>query len=749
MVKFDERSAVQKALDKEIGSMAAVNDHSIETDAQVVQRMENAKRGEPAHTVRKAVFTAEPAETHVPMANKVPAFDSQGESSNSPSLETNPPAYTRRSGRVKHAPDQYTAEPGANRNAVDRTRAEVAAMRTRPDDINCQATSLGPYYTNAGAQNFSTPDSSPGLFFMTMTFPGEQSDDALEETSMFTMAQVLATSKKDKQDGDGSHVVIDQEAERLVNWIPKNNAEAATSPAWCASAWRQIQKFEKNKSTRIVPDTGQRRGKTIWVRSHKTDAMGNIIDNYSRLAIRGDLEIQGIDYDADDIATYVADDGHIKIILGAAAVNGWALSEGDADGAFHQGTPSRQTFVQLPWLPNQEPAPGYVMEILTCVYGKVEAAARFNDRLVDAQLHAGQTVTRSDAAVYLKRAPDGKSLLSGCTSHIDDLMQFDTSGSATGAKDQVLKIGEKIALKPSSVRPLEFLLGRTVTYLKDGAIAIMRRAKIDKMVLEHNIDGRCKQPAKPGTDFHTVTAETDQQKAESQEKLLRELVGSEQYIAIDRKEVQFVVNNLSRYVSPDLRQLKHWYQAKALAGYLRRTRSVAQLFGRGVLDADKNKLKMYVDSEWCGINGTRFTFGCYIILWNGGIVSAKSFVIKLVCSSTCEAEYVALSEGCKKLRQLSMFCEELCFPQEDCEVFCDNEAAVGLAKDSGPSRGKHIDVRYHFVKDHYKWGFINVLGIPSNDNPADMGTKCQPLALFQLHCALCGLVDIERELQAL
>ena len=158
---------------------------------------------------------------------------------------------------------------------------------------------------------------------------------------------------------------------------------------------------------------------------------------------------------------------------------------------------------------------------------------------------------------------------------------------------------------------------------------------------------------------------------------------------------------------------------------------------------------MYVDSEWCGINGTRFTFGCYLILWNGGIVSAKSFVIKLVCSSTCEAEYVALSEGCKKLRQLSMFCEELCFPQEDCAVFCDNEAAVGLAKDSGPSRGKHIDVRYHFVKDHYKWGFINVLGIPSNDNPADMGTKCQPLALSQSHCALCGLVDIERELLAL
>jgi hypothetical protein len=176
---------------------------------------------------------------------------------------------------------------------------------------------------------------------------------------------------------------------------------------------------------------------------------------------------------------------------------------------------------------------------------------------------------------------------------------------------------------------------------------------------------------------------------------------------------------------------------------------VAQLFGRGVSAENTNKLSMYVDSEWCGINGTRFTFGCYIIMWNGGIVSAKSFVIKLVCSSTCEAEYVALSEGCKKLRQLSMFCEELCFPQEDCLVYCDNEAAVGLSHDRGPSRGKHIDVRYHFVKDHYKWGYINVCSIASNDNPADMGTKCQPLDLFESHRAMCGLVDVDREIKAI
>jgi hypothetical protein len=146
-------------------------------------------------------------------------------------------------------------------------------------------------------------------------------------------------------------------------------------------------------------------------------------------------------------------------------------------------------------------------------------------------------------------------------------MQFATSGDDKEAEAMMRRIGETVVLKEKSIRPLEFMLGRTVTKLKDGAIAIMRRAKIDKMTKAFNIQGKSNQPAKTTTDFHTVIKETEQQEAEVQRVELRELVGMQQYIAIDRKDVCFVVNNLSRYVSPERRQLKHWFQARVLAGY--------------------------------------------------------------------------------------------------------------------------------------------------------------------------------------
>jgi len=94
-----------------------------------------------------------------------------------------------------------------------------------------------------------------------------------------------------------------------------------------------------------------------------------------------------------------------------------------------------------------------------------------------------------------------------------------------------------------------------------------------------------------------------------------------------------------------------------------------------------------------------------------------------------------------------MFCDELCFPQRDSPVYCDNEAAVSLVKDNGPSRGKHLDIRYHFVKDHYKWGFIDILSVDSELNPSDMGTKNQPLDLFKDHRTMIGLLDISAELK--
>ena len=66
--------------------------------------------------------------------------------------------------------------------------------------------------------------------------------------------------------------------------------------------------------------------------------------------------------------------------------------------------------------------------------------------------------------------------------------------------------------------------------------------------------------------------------------------------------------------------------------------------------------------------------------------------------------------------------------------FCDSQSVIFLTKDQiFHERTKHIDVRYHFVRDTIARGDIVVAKVSTHDNFADMMTKILPVAKFE-HC---------------
>lgn len=62
-------------------------------------------------------------------------------------------------------------------------------------------------------------------------------------------------------------------------------------------------------------------------------------------------------------------------------------------------------------------------------------------------------------------------------------------------------------------------------------------------------------------------------------------------------------------------------------------------------------------------------------------------------------------------------------------LFTDNQAAIALANGQGDyRRAKHIDVRYHFIRDHLQRGTVEINYIPSENQLADCLTKALPIA---------------------
>jgi hypothetical protein len=115
----------------------------------------------------------------------------------------------------------------------------------------------------------------------------------------------------------------------------------------------------------------------------------------------------------------------------------------------------------------------------------------------------------------------------------------------------------------------------------------------------------------------------------------------------------------------------------------------------------------------------------YVIFMDGSPISWRSKGQKNVTLSTTEAEYVALSEATRELKfihQILMIMGvEVVLP---IRVNVDNIGAIFLAANRiASNRIKHVDTRYHFVRDLIESNLIKVFFVPSDKNVADIFTK--------------------------
>ena len=95
---------------------------------------------------------------------------------------------------------------------------------------------------------------------------------------------------------------------------------------------------------------------------------------------------------------------------------------------------------------------------------------------------------------------------------------------------------------------------------------------------------------------------------------------------------------------------------------------------------------------------------------------------------------MAITEAIKEAIWLKGLFSEMSKDLQISTVYCDSQSAIFLAKDQMfHERTKHIDIRYHFIREVIARGDISVNKVGTVDNPADMMTKPLPIAKFE-HC---------------
>ena len=166
-----------------------------------------------------------------------------------------------------------------------------------------------------------------------------------------------------------------------------------------------------------------------------------------------------------------------------------------------------------------------------------------------------------------------------------------------------------------------------------------------------------------------------------------------------------------------------------------------------ILEPKKQKLtwelKGYCDSDFAGDTDTRRSVSGFVIYLCGAAVSWRSKGQRSVTLSSTEAEYMAISELATEILYVAGILKFLGIPVEyPIIVNVDNIGAVYLAKNATTgNRTKHIDTRYHFVREYVEDGIIKVRFVRSEENHADIFTKNLNSEKFDKHCESLGLRD--------
>ena len=110
-----------------------------------------------------------------------------------------------------------------------------------------------------------------------------------------------------------------------------------------------------------------------------------------------------------------------------------------------------------------------------------------------------------------------------------------------------------------------------------------------------------------------------------------------------------------------------------------------------------------------------------LFVCNGGAVSWKSFKQTVIADSTMKVEYIAASETAKETFWYKKFATEIeVMPLDAISLYCDNNGAIALAKEPrSHQKFKHIEWRYHLIRDYLKKDYVEVKRVDSADNTAD------------------------------
>ena len=479
--------------------------------------------------------------------------------------------------------------------------------------------------------------------------------------------------------------------------------------------------------------SGRRLLKCKWVFKLKRDGT-----HRSRLVAMGFSQIPGVDF-TDSFAPVVSD-VTLRILLILKMIFGWDTKVIDVEQAFLYGHLDKEIYMEIP--EGLKAPPKSCLQLKKSIYGLVQASRTFWETFSKHLKTKNFKVSRADSCLFIRQTEQGICIF---ILYVDDALLFGDNKAIDFAVKDI-----KTAFTISTNGTLKDYLGAKITVDQQNKTTwITQPDLLDKMFVKYGSELSKRNYKTPGTPGFVSSLKSIQDKdvlSTEQMERYRSGVGMLLYLQkLSRPDLSNPVRELSKCLTKAT--IEHYNEMLRIMRFVQQTKrkglklqvKTAMLQSKHILG--KDEILWYLsgscDAAFASDKDKRLSVSGFIVKFLGAPVSWRSRLQRAQTLSSTESEYVAIADVVKELLYLRNILRSLGFviglPMI---VEVDNIGAIYLTRNASSSvRTRHVDLQFHFVREFYQQGILQVVFVNTTMQQSDIMTKNVNPTTYDRHAA--------------
>jgi hypothetical protein len=427
--------------------------------------------------------------------------------------------------------------------------------------------------------------------------------------------------------------------------------------------------------------------------------------NKARLVAKGYSQVKGLDFDETYAA--VARLESICILLAYDTYHGFMLYQMDVKSAFLNGPIKEEVYVEKPPGFEDSEYPNHVYKLSKALYGLKKAPRAWYECMRDFLITNGFKVGKVDPTLFTKTI--AKNLFI-CQIYVDDIIFGSTNKSSCEEFSRIMI--QKFEM--SMMGELKYFLGFQIKQLQEDTF-ISQTKYIQDILKKFGMKNAKPIKTPMGTNGHL---DLDTEGKSVDQKVYRSMIGSLLYLCASRPDIMISVCMRARFHENP--KEVHLRAVKRIMRYLVYTPK----FGLWNPKGSTFDLIGYSDADYAGCKIDRKSTSGTCQFLGRSLVSWASKKQNSVALSTVEVEYIDAGHCCAQLLWMRQTLRDYGYKLSKVPLLCDNESAIRMTDNPVEhSRTKHIDIRYHFLRDHQQKGDIEIAYVSTHNQVADIFTN--------------------------